>query len=87
VDGGDLAAEGLHAEGGHCVADITWDGLAIGSFFLDEVVLESGLPGCDLVILSAAVRDGSDLGDGSTHMAGNGQDVRFLLLLGHVVKF
>jgi hypothetical protein len=33
------------------------------------------------------MRNKSDLGDGSTHMAGNGQDVRFLLLLRHVVGF
>jgi hypothetical protein len=30
VDGRDLAAESLHAEGGHCVADVAWGGLIIG---------------------------------------------------------
>jgi hypothetical protein len=54
VNGRDLAAESLHAEGGHCVADITCGGLAI-EISLGGIVMAYAidLPGSDLVILSA----------------------------------
>ena len=55
MNGRDLTAQGLHAEGGHCVADITWFDSAIDlSGRYDSIPVYCGdLPGCDLRRLSA----------------------------------
>lgn len=56
VNGRDLAAQSLHAEGGHCVADITCFDSAIDyrRGYYSIAVQCDALPGCDLMRLSAS---------------------------------